>query len=42
MIEIHPKPEEAMSDGDQSLLPEQFEELMTELKPVAEAVGKKV
>lgn len=42
MIEIHPKPEEAMSDGDQSLLPEQFEELMKELKPVAEAVGKKL
>ena len=42
MIEVHPKPEEALSDGDQSLLPEQFEEVMQELQPIAKAVGKTV
>ncbi|MEW6558130.1 MAG: 3-deoxy-7-phosphoheptulonate synthase [Elusimicrobiota bacterium] len=42
MIEIHNKPEDALSDGPQSLLPEQFEKLMKELRPVAEAVGRKI
>jgi 3-deoxy-7-phosphoheptulonate synthase len=42
MIEVHTNPEEAMSDGDQSLKPEQFEKLMKELKPVAEAVGREI
>lgn len=42
MIEVHTNPEEAMSDGDQSLKPEQFEKLMRELKPVAEAVGREI
>jgi 3-deoxy-7-phosphoheptulonate synthase len=40
IIEVHPKPEEAMSDGAQSLKPEVFETLMQELEPVAQAVGK--
>jgi 3-deoxy-7-phosphoheptulonate synthase len=42
IIEVHPKPEEALSDGDQSLLPEQFSELMVELKKITEAVDKKL
>ncbi|HCJ67399.1 MAG TPA: 3-deoxy-7-phosphoheptulonate synthase [Elusimicrobia bacterium] len=40
LIEVHPKPEEALSDGPQSLLPEQFVQLMRELKQVAQAVGR--
>ncbi|MCW4048134.1 MAG: 3-deoxy-7-phosphoheptulonate synthase [Candidatus Bathyarchaeota archaeon] len=42
MLEVHPYPEKAMSDGAQSLPPEMFRRLMSELKPVAEAVGKSV
>ena len=42
IIEVHPKPEEAMSDGEQSLLPENFEKLMTEVKRVAEAVDREL
>ncbi len=40
MLEVHPKPEEALSDGPQSLLPEQFHKLMDELRLVAGAVGR--
>jgi 3-deoxy-7-phosphoheptulonate synthase len=40
IIEVHPKPEEALSDGPQSLLPEQFARLMDELRLVAGAVGR--
>jgi 3-deoxy-7-phosphoheptulonate synthase len=40
IIEVHPKPEEALSDGPQSLKPAKFAQLMRELKPVAEAVGR--
>ncbi|MCX5667517.1 MAG: hypothetical protein NTY34_04305 [Candidatus Omnitrophica bacterium] len=36
------KPEEAMSDGEQSLLPENFEKLMREAKRVAEAVDREI
>jgi len=39
-IEVHNCPEEAMSDGPQALLPEQYAELMTQMKKVALAVGK--
>ena len=42
MIEVHPNPEEAKSDGAQSLLPENFERLMRDLLPVAEAVGRRL
>ena len=41
MVEVHHKPEEAFSDGPQSLKPEKFEELMTEVQKVAEIFGKK-
>jgi 3-deoxy-7-phosphoheptulonate synthase len=42
IIEVHTNPEEAMSDGEQSLRPEHFERLIRELKPVAEAVGREI
>ena len=40
MIEVHPNPEVALSDGPQSLLPKKFEALVKELKKVALAVGR--
>ncbi len=40
LIEVHPKPEEALVDGLQSLNLPTFEKLVKELKPVAEAVGR--
>ncbi|MDD4910006.1 MAG: 3-deoxy-7-phosphoheptulonate synthase [Candidatus Omnitrophica bacterium] len=42
IIEVHPDPEEALSDGVQSLLPERFKQLIQELKAVAAAVGRKL
>lgn len=42
MIEVHPRPEEALSDGPQSLTPEQFASLMEELRLVAQAVGREL
>lgn len=42
LIEVHPKPEEALSDGLQSLLPENFDKLMKELKVIAKAVGREI
>jgi 3-deoxy-7-phosphoheptulonate synthase len=40
VIEVHPHPEEALSDGAQSLKPERFGELMQGLRDVARAVGR--
>jgi len=40
MIEVHPDPERAMSDGAQSLYPDQFEELMQQIAVIAEAIGR--
>jgi len=40
LIEVHPNPEEAKSDGLQSLRPKEFRELMIGLDPVAQAVGR--
>ncbi len=42
MIETHPRPAEALSDGPQALLPVQFAQFMKEIKLVAEAVGRTV
>jgi 3-deoxy-7-phosphoheptulonate synthase len=42
IIEVHLKPEEALSDGAQSLKPDNFEALMKDLKKVAEAVGRRM
>lgn len=41
-IEVHNCPEEAMSDGPQALLPDQYAELMAQIKKVAAAVGKTI
>ena len=40
IIEVHPRPEEALSDGAQSLLPARFSALVESLRPIAEAVGR--
>ena len=40
MIEVHPCPEQALSDGPQSLTLEQFDELCKELKPYAKLAGR--
>jgi 3-deoxy-7-phosphoheptulonate synthase len=40
LIEVHPNPEKALSDGPQSLRPERFAELVTKARAVAEAVGR--
>jgi 3-deoxy-7-phosphoheptulonate synthase len=40
IIEVHPSPENARSDGPQQLRPSTFADLMTALRPVAEAVGR--
>jgi len=42
IIEVHPNPAEASSDGEQSLKPQRFAELMVEVRRVAEAVGRTV
>lgn len=42
MIEFHPDPPKAKSDGPQSLYFDQFEELMAKIKGIAEVVGKTV
>jgi 3-deoxy-7-phosphoheptulonate synthase len=40
MIEVHPNPAEALSDGKQSLTPENFELTMQEIKTIAQVMGK--
>ena len=42
MIEVHPSPEDALSDGPQSLRPDRFAKLMEEIKAVAKAVGRSI
>ncbi len=42
LIEVHTNPEEAMSDGEQSLRTDAFRQLMEELVPVASAVGREI
>jgi len=42
LIEVHNDPENALSDGPQSLLPEKFAKLMEELKPIAAAVDREI
>lgn len=42
IIEVHPQPERALKDGYQSLRPDAFAELMTELAAVAQAVGRSI
>ena len=42
LIEVHTHPEDALSDGAQSLYPEQFKNLINELKIIAQAVNRKI
>jgi len=42
MVEVHPDPDSALSDGDQSLTIEMFAELMRAAEPVARAVGRTI
>lgn len=41
-VEVHDRPEEAFSDGPQALTPDLFADLMTQLAPIAQAVGRSV
>ena len=42
IIEVHPDPDHALSDGAQSLFPDQFERLMSEVRIIAPAIGRSV
>ncbi len=42
LVEVHHQPDKALSDGAQSLYPEQFQRLMEELRIIATAVGRKI
>jgi len=42
IIEVHPHPEHALSDGDQSLTPKNFERVMDEVRKIAEVMGRTV
>src|ERR1700691_1189454 len=42
MVEVHNNPDEAMSDGPQSLFPDQFDELMKQVRQIAAVVGRTV
>lgn len=42
LIEVHTNPEEAFSDGEQSLKPDTFGAMMERLKPIAGAVGREI
>jgi 3-deoxy-7-phosphoheptulonate synthase len=40
LVEVHPDPDRAISDGAQTLRPDQFSQMMTEVKAIASAVGR--
>jgi 3-deoxy-7-phosphoheptulonate synthase len=42
LVEVHPSPDRALSDGAQSLFPEQFERMMRETRLIVEAIGRRV
>jgi 3-deoxy-7-phosphoheptulonate synthase len=42
MIEVHENPEDALSDGQQSLVPRKFGSLMKDLKKIASAVSREL
>ena len=42
MIEVHPNPDRALSDGAQSLYPDQFASLVAELRVIAQAIGRNI
>ncbi len=42
LVEVHPQPDRALSDGGQSLPPEQFAELMRQVRAIAEVIGRRL
>ena len=42
LVEVHPHPDKALSDGAQSLYPEQFMQLVKELHAIANAIGRTI
>jgi 3-deoxy-7-phosphoheptulonate synthase len=42
IVDVHPKPEEALSDGAQSLRPERFADMVGQVRDVARAVGREL
>ncbi|MSR05767.1 MAG: 3-deoxy-7-phosphoheptulonate synthase [Gemmatimonadetes bacterium] len=42
MVEVHPEPDRALSDGDQTLYPDQFAELMRQIRGIADAIGRRI
>lgn len=42
LVEVHPTPDRALSDGAQSLYPEQFERMMREVRLIADAIGRRL
>jgi 3-deoxy-7-phosphoheptulonate synthase len=42
LIEVHPEPDRALSDGAQSLYPDQFAQLMREVRVIAEVIGRRI
>jgi 3-deoxy-7-phosphoheptulonate synthase len=42
IVEVHPSPDEALSDGGQSLKPERFAELVRQVRAVAQAIGRDI
>ncbi|MCH7504660.1 3-deoxy-7-phosphoheptulonate synthase [PVC group bacterium] len=42
MLEVHPCPEEALSDGQQQIVPERYKEILESLQSIANAVGRKI
>lgn len=42
MVEVHHDPENALSDGPQALLPDQFEDLMKQVRAIAEVIGRSI
>ena len=42
IIEVHPDPDNALSDGNQSLYPDQFDSLMVEVRQIARVLGRSI
>ena len=42
MVEVHHDPEKALSDGPQALLPDQFADMMRQIKLIAEVIGRSI
>ena len=42
LVEVHPNPKEALSDGHQSLDPKEFTHLMKSLRPFVQAAGRRM